>query len=100
MDDEPIPRTIIDAAVASAREDRREVAAVPLDEIARRVGISRATLYRRIGSRRALDEAVRAAGVDPGGRPEVRERAVTAAAAIVRERGFGALTLDAVAAAA
>ena len=91
---------IIEAAVAVAREDGRDVADVGLAEIARRAGISRATLYRRIGSRRALDEAVRASGIDPGGRPAVRERAVEAAAAIVREHGFGALTLETVAAAA
>jgi AcrR family transcriptional regulator len=95
-----IPSTILDAAVQAARESGRDVADVPLQAIARRAGISRVTLYRRIGSRQALDEAVRAAGIDPGGRPEVRERAVTAAAAIIRERGFGAFTLEAVAVAA
>jgi AcrR family transcriptional regulator len=89
---------IVDAAVQEARERNRDVADISLDDIARRAGISRITLYRRIGSRRALDEAVRAAGIDPGGRPDVRERAVVAAAAIVRERGFAALTLEAVAA--
>jgi AcrR family transcriptional regulator len=43
---------------------------------------------------------VRAAGVDPGGRPPVRERAVTTAARLIEERGLGAVTLEAVAAAA
>lgn len=68
--------------------------------VARRAGISRATLYRRIGSRRALEAAVRATGVDPGARPEVRDRAVAAAADIVRRGGLGALTLKRVAAVA
>lgn len=95
-----IPATVLDAAVQAAQESGRDIADVSLDEIARRSGISRVTLYRRIGSRQALDNAVRAAGIDPGGRPEVRERAVDAAAAIIRARGFGALTLEAVAAAA
>ena len=68
-----------------------------LQDVARRAGVSRATLYRRIGSRRALDDAVRAAGVDPGGRRSVRERAAEAAADLIAEGGLGALTLDAVA---
>ena len=89
---------IVDAAMAVARDHGRALADVSLAEIAQRAGVSRATLYRRIGSRKALDAAVRAAGVDPGNRPDVRERAVEAAAAIVRERGFGALTLEAIAA--
>ena len=95
-----IPWAVIEAAVTAAETSGRDVADVSLDEVARRAGISRATLYRQIGSRRALDEAVRATGIDPGGRPGVRERAVSAAATIVRERGIGALTLEAVAAAA
>ena len=97
---ETIPTGVVEAAIAEARETGQDVADVPLAAIARRVGVSRATLFRRIGSRRALEAAVRAAGVEPGGRPEVRERAVAAAAAIVRERGLAALTLDGVAAAA
>jgi AcrR family transcriptional regulator len=93
-----IPAELVQAAVEVARESGRAVADVSLDVIARRAGVSRVTLYRRIGSRSALDEAVRARGVDPGGRPDVRERAVAAAAALVREGGLGALTLDGVAA--
>jgi AcrR family transcriptional regulator len=73
------------------------VADVPLDEIAKRAGISRATLFRRIGSRRALDEALRAAGTEPGGRGSVRERAMAAAADLIGEVGLGGLTLDMVA---
>jgi AcrR family transcriptional regulator len=92
-----ISSQIVDAALGTAAGTERAVAEISLAEIARQAGMSRATLYRRIGSRRALNEAVRAAGVDPGGRPEVRERAIEAAAAIVRERGLGALTLPAVA---
>lgn len=92
--------TLIHAAIAAAAERGVDVADVPLDQIARRAGISRATLFRRIGSRRALDAAVRAAGIEPGGRSSLRERAAVAAAGIVRERGIEALTLEAVAAAA
>jgi AcrR family transcriptional regulator len=89
---------IIRAATEAATASGRDVADVPLDEIARRAGISRATLFRRIGSRKALDDAVRAAGVDPGGRPEVRTRATAAAADLIEQGGLAALTLEAVAA--
>ena len=89
---------IVHAATEAAKASGREVAGVSLDEIARRAGISRATLYRRIGSRRALDDAVRAAGVDPGGRPDVKARATAAAADLIEAGGLAALTLEAVAA--
>lgn len=89
---------IVGAAVEEATAQGRDPADVPLDDVARRAGLSRATLYRRIGSRRALDEAVRATGVDPGGRPPVLERATVAAAALIAEAGLGGLTLEAVAA--
>jgi AcrR family transcriptional regulator len=89
---------IVKAATEAAAVSGRDVAEISLDEIARRAGISRATLYRRIGSRRALDAAVRAAGVEPGGRPDVRARATAAAADLIEEGGLAALTLEAVAA--
>src|ERR687893_178492 len=91
---------IVEAAVGAAEEAGVAVADLPLDAIARQAGVSRTTLFRRIGTRQRLEAAIRAAGVDPGVRPAVRERAVAAAAAIVRERGFAALTLEGVAAAA
>src|SRR5262249_18391010 len=68
--------------------------------IAQAAGVSRSTLVRRLnGSRQALDEAVRATGIDPGGRP-VRVRAIEAGARLVSERGLATVTLDAVAEAA
>lgn len=92
---------LVDAALGAARWREVDVAEVPLTAIASAAGISRSTLLRRLGgSRAALDDAVRAAGVDPGGRPPVRERAVEAAAELVSEHGLGAVTLDAVARAA
>jgi AcrR family transcriptional regulator len=87
--------------LSAARERGQDVADVPLTAIAAAAGISRSTLLRRLGgSRAALDEAVRQAGVDPGGRPPVRDRAIAAAAQLIAEHGLGTLTLDAVAAAA
>jgi AcrR family transcriptional regulator len=92
---------LVQAAVGEAEQRGQDVADVPLTAIAAAAGISRSTLLRRLGgSRRALDEAVRAAGVDPGGRPPVRERALAAAASLIAERGLSAITLDAVADAA
>lgn len=89
------------AALAVARARGHDVADVPLAAIAARAGMSRSTLLRRLGGTRApLDDAVRRAGVDPGGRPPARERAITAAATLIAEQGLGATTLDAVAAAA
>ncbi|MEV7182945.1 TetR/AcrR family transcriptional regulator [Kitasatospora sp. NPDC093102] len=91
-------KDLVAAALAAAGERGQDVADVPLTAIAAAAGISRSTLLRRLGgSRAALDEAVRQAGHDPGGRPPVRERAIGAAAWLVAERGLGAVTLDAVA---
>ncbi|WP_240973934.1 TetR/AcrR family transcriptional regulator [Nonomuraea composti] len=89
---------IVRAAVDVARQRGQDVAEVPLPVIAAAAGLSRSTLIRRLGGRReTLDEAVRAAGVDPGGRVPVRERAITAAAELMAARGLSAVTLSAVA---
>lgn len=98
MEDHERISDLVAAAVAAARERGQDVADVPLTAIAAAAGVSRSTLLRRLGgSRCALDDAVRRAGVDPGGRRPVRERAIEAAARLVAERGLGAMTLDAVA---
>jgi AcrR family transcriptional regulator len=92
---------LVAAALAVARARGRDVADVPLAAIAAAAGMSRSTLLRRLGGTRGpLDDAVRRAGVDPGGRPPARERAIAAAASLIAEQGLGATTLDAVAAAA
>jgi len=88
---------LIAAARSASEATGLPVAEVSLDEIAKRAGLSRATLYRRIGSRAALVEAVRAAGIDPGGRPDLRERATEAAADLIEAGGLTALNLEAVA---
>ncbi|TDC39694.1 TetR/AcrR family transcriptional regulator [Micromonospora sp. KC213] len=96
-----VPAGLVAAALAAARDRDQPVAEVPLTAIAAAAGISRSTLLRRLGgTRSALDDAVRDSGVDPGGRPPVRERAIEAAAHLIGERGLGGVTLDAVAAAA
>ncbi|MEU5859238.1 TetR/AcrR family transcriptional regulator [Nocardiopsis dassonvillei] len=96
-----IPTGLVSAAIRASENLGKDVADVPLIAIAEEAGISRSTLLRRVGgSRRALDEAVRASGVDPGGQRPVRERAVEAAGGLISEQGLAAATLEAVAASA
>ncbi|MFJ6651130.1 TetR/AcrR family transcriptional regulator [Streptomyces sp. NPDC091290] len=60
--------------------------------------ISRSTLLRRLGGgRRVLDDAVRAAVVDPGGQKPVRERAIEAGAALISSQGLASVSLERVA---
>jgi AcrR family transcriptional regulator len=93
-----VPADVVEAALRAAQNLGRDVADVPLIAIAREAGMSRSTLLRRLsGTRQLLDEAVRAAGVEPGGRPPVRERAIQAAAALISDRGLATVTLEAIA---
>ncbi|SOJ54095.1 HTH-type transcriptional regulator BetI [Mycobacterium simulans] len=88
---------IVHAAMAEAEETGTPVAELSLDRIARRAGVSRSTIYRRVRSRDALNDAVRAAGGDPGSRVGVRERAIAAATEVIVADGVGALTVEGVA---
>lgn len=90
---------LVEAALQAADELGKDLVDVPVDVIARHAGISRSTLLRRLGGSRArLDEAVRARGLDPGGAPPVRTRALDAAAVLIAENGLGAATFEAIAA--
>lgn len=88
---------IVEAALAESAETGTPVALLSLDRIARRAGMSRSTVYRRVGSRRALDDAVRHAGRDPGTRIAVRDRAIAVATELVVADGVAALTIDGIA---
>ncbi|MGX9792279.1 TetR/AcrR family transcriptional regulator [Mycobacterium sp. MMS18-G62] len=91
---------LVAAAIQVAEQAGKDVADVPLATIAQAAGVSRSTLVRRLnGSRQALDDAVRAAGIDPGGRP-VRVRAIEAGAQLVSDSGLANVTLESVAEAA
>ena len=95
----PVPADVIQATLRSAERLGRDVADVPIVVIAHALGVSRSTLLRKLGgSRRALDDAVRDFGVDPGGRPPVKVRAVEAAAALISAAGVSSATLEAIAA--
>ncbi|MFV0407422.1 MAG: TetR/AcrR family transcriptional regulator [Propioniciclava sp.] len=97
MDPAPVPDVLVEAALAAASSSDRQVRDIPVAEIARRAGMSRATMLRRLGGTRGpLDEAVRARGVDPGGR-SVRERGIEAAAMVISELGLAATTMEAIA---
>lgn len=94
-----VPDSLVDAALSAAEEIGRDVADVPVRVIAQHAGVSRSTLLRWLGgSRTALDEAIRARGIDPGGTPPVRTRALDAAGQLIDESGLAAATLEAVAA--
>lgn len=93
-----VAEELVQAALRAAEKRGKGVADVPVLAIAREAGISRSTLLRRLnGTRAALDEAVRAVGVDPGGQLPVRTRALNAAAALISESGLAAATLEAIA---
>ena len=94
----PVSEDLVQAALRASRTLGKDVADVPVIAIAKEAGVSRSTLLRRIGgSRAALDEAVRAAGHDPGGQVPVRLRALDAAAELISTMGLAAMTLEAVA---
>src|ERR1043166_7268659 len=86
VDELPVADELVQAALRAAEKRGKDVADVPVLAIAYEAGMSRSTLLRRLGgSRAALDKAVRAAGVDPGGQAPVRTRALDAAAALISE---------------
>lgn len=94
---EAVDDDLVRAAIDEAREGGVDVNAVSLTRVARRAGISRATLFRRIGNRAALEEEVRRRGIDVGPRRTVRERALEAALELVQAGGVTGLTLEHVA---
>jgi AcrR family transcriptional regulator len=92
-----IDRELLQRIVQLADEREVPVGLLPIEEIAAALGISRMTLYRRIGTRQSLNEAVRALGIEPGQEPDAHERAVQAAADLIRRDGIAALTVESVA---
>ncbi|MFD4902269.1 TetR/AcrR family transcriptional regulator [Streptomyces sp. NPDC058411] len=99
--DTPVPQEIIEATLRAAEKLSLPVAEVTLRDVALEAGISRSTLVRRLGgTRHTLDEALRAAGIESGGRKPVRERAIEATGAQISAHGLGSVTFERVAAAA
>lgn len=88
---------LLQRIVQVAQERQVPVGLLPIEEIAGAIGVSRMTLYRKIGSRQALNDAVRALGVETGEEPDAHERAMQAAADLIRQDGIATLTVEAVA---
>ena len=87
---------IVQAAMAEAEATGTPVAELSLDRIARARFFPLSPRPRGRPPRRALDDAVREAGGDPGSRIGVRERAIAAATELIVADGVGALTVEAV----
>ena len=91
------PEDLLDQLVAMAASTPVPLAEMSMDEIARRLGITRMTLYRRAGTRDAIVAALRARGVDARRQPDVYERVIVATANLLREESIAALTLERIA---
>lgn len=96
---DPAAERVLDAADQLLRQS----GTLTLDEVAKRSGVSRTTLYRLFGSRAGLLEALerrgggaaeRAGRADP---PSARERILDALVALVRDRTLGQVTVDEIA---
>jgi len=68
-----------------------------MGRLARAIGLSRATLYRKSGGRDAVLDALAAAGADVGERGDVRARILAAAREVFGRVGFDAASLDEIA---
>ena len=92
------PSDVIYATLRSAEQLGRDVADVPIVVIAHALGVSRSTLLRQLGgSRRALDDAVRDLGVDPGGRAHrCGHGPWRRAATLIGSGGVASATLEAI----
>lgn len=71
-----------------------------MDSLAAAAGVSRATVYRQVGSREALLERLAAEGVEVGDREDVRSRILSAGTQVFARAGFEAATIEAIAEAA
>ncbi len=68
-----------------------------MDDLARVAKLSRATLYRRAGSREAVLDALRGGGTAIPERTDTRERILAAARTVFCRAGFDAATIDEIA---
>jgi AcrR family transcriptional regulator len=76
------------------------LAGLTMGRLVQETGVSRATLYRQVGGRDALLNALTATGVDVGDRTGPRARILLAAREVFGRVGFEAATLDEIATAA
>lgn len=73
------------------------LAGMSMEEIARALGITRMTLYRKAGTRAQIVSALRGVGIDARGQPDVVERVVMATVELLRTRPIAELTLELIA---
>jgi AcrR family transcriptional regulator len=89
------PEAILREAAALAREFGD---AFTMEQLERRTGLSRATLYRRVGSKRAVLKRLAATGdAAAAERPSSRARILAAARRVVAARGVAGATMERVA---
>jgi AcrR family transcriptional regulator len=74
--------------------------ALTMSRLAAEAGLSRATLYRAVGGREAILDALEATGHDVGVRAGARERILAGAREVFGRAGFDAATVEEIAAAA
>ena len=94
-----MPRTNL-YEIAARLVRKSGIDALTMDSLAEASGLSRATVYRQLGSREALLEELARRGVDVGDRTDVRERILTAAGEIFPRHGLAATTVENIAEAA
>lgn len=70
------------------------LAEMSMEAIARDLGMTRMTLYRKAGTRDQLVAALGEVGINAARLPDVHERVVSATVDLLRERPIGELTLD------
>jgi AcrR family transcriptional regulator len=93
--DPALPSHVAGAARRLLRKAGAE--GLTMDALAREAGLSRATLYRVVGSRADVLAALSEQGLPVGARPAVRERALAACRVVFARAGFDAATLEEVA---
>ncbi len=95
------PSSSFDLLTAAERLVRKHgLDALTMDSLAEAAGVSRATVYRQVGSREALLQKLAARGMEVGDRAEVRARVLAAAAQIFPRLGLEAATVEGIAEAA
>lgn len=97
MTQPPIAPDLLKHLRELAEESPEDIVQMSMDQIARRLGMTRMTLYRKAGSREAIVAALASEGVDLRREPAVRERVVAAVAELLRERPIAEVTLEMVA---
>src|SRR5262245_37724830 len=93
-----VPADILSAAERLV--SRHGVEGLTMHRLARVTGLSRATLYRQVGGREALLDALAESGNDVGDRAETRTRILAGAREAFTRAGFDATSIEQVAEAA